>query len=79
MIDFTLIVFALRSEIKSLVNEIGFKIIFYSLLNYFIDEYYGFSGWSWNDYLTIIMISLEAIFCFFIQKKGYFNFIKKSS
>jgi hypothetical protein len=79
MADFLLVVFALRIEVKRLIGNSGFKIIFYGLLNYFFDQYYGLKGWSWNDYLTIIMISLEAIFCFFLQKKGYFNFIKKSS
>jgi hypothetical protein len=68
MVDFTLIVFALRSEIKSLVNEIGFKIIFYSLLNYFIDEYYGFKGWSWNDFLTISLILAESMCSVFVYK-----------
>jgi hypothetical protein len=72
MADFLLVVFALRIEVKRLIGNSGYKIIFYGLLNYFFDQYYGLKGWSWNDYFTIIMIGLEAIFCFFSSEKRVF-------
>lgn len=61
MFDFTLVIYSLRNEVKNVVSKFGYKIIYIVLLNYFFDQYLGFKGWSWNDYLTVILIGIEAI------------------
>ena len=33
----------------------------YLLINYFIDKYFGLDSWSWNDYLTVVLIGIEAV------------------
>ena len=61
MFDLTLIVFALRSEIKKLVTKVGFEIIIFILINYFIDQFFGLKGWSWNDYITIGLVVVDFL------------------
>lgn len=59
--DFILMFFSLRIEAKKLLTNTGYKIVMYLLINFFIDEYLGYKTWSWNDYLTVIGIGIEAI------------------
>lgn len=59
--DFILMFFSLRIEAKKLLTNSGYKIVMYLLINFFIDEYLGYKTWSWNDYLTVIGIGIEAI------------------
>lgn len=63
MIDLTLIIFSLRSQVKELITEFGYKMAIYLLLNYFIDQYFYLKGWSWNDFFTVIIIGLEYTYC----------------
>jgi hypothetical protein len=70
--NFTLIFFSLRSEVIRLVTEIGYKIILYLLINYFIDKYFELDGWSWNDFLTSVLLFLEYI----IRKYRKYMYIK---
>jgi amino acid permease len=53
--------FSLRSEAIRLITKTGYKIILYLLINYFIDKYFGLDSWSWNDYLTVVLIGIEAV------------------
>lgn len=73
MADFSLLVFALRREIQALISLSGYKVVLYTLLNYFFDQYYGLKGWSWNDYLTIIVIGAESLFLFFVKMRYKFK------
>ena len=41
----------------------------YGLINFYIDTYCGIQGWSWNDYLTAIMIGIEALIATIKKKK----------
>ena len=68
MFDFMLILFALRKEVIKLVSIYGYRIMLYSLINYFIDSYFGEKGWSWNDFLTIALILLEVLILKFRKK-----------
>lgn len=60
--NFTLMFFSLKNEVIKLVSNTVYKIVFYLLINYFIDTYFGLNGWSWNDFLTVIFIVLELIY-----------------
>jgi len=60
--NFTLMFFTLRKEVVKIIGMIGYKIIIYTLLNYFIDQYCGYTDWTWNDFITVGFILLELIF-----------------
>lgn len=62
MFDLTLVVFSLRNEVKKLITNFNYKAVFYLLLNYFIDQYFGLQGWSWNDFITVMIIIIEYKF-----------------
>ena len=59
MFDFILVFIVLRKEVIKLVSIYGYKIILYTLINYYIDNYFGLKGWSLNDFLTIVLIIFE--------------------
>ena len=60
--NFTLMFFSLRSEAIKLITKTGYKIILYLLINFYIDKYFGLDSWSWNDFITLILIGIEAVF-----------------
>lgn len=69
MFDILLFIYSLREEVKKLFTIFGYKVIIYGLINYHIDCYNKESGWSWNDYFTIILIATEAIYTSMKNKK----------
>lgn len=68
--NFLLIIISLRKEAKSLVGKIGYRIIFYILINHFIDRYYGYNSWSWNDAITLATIEIETTILWLKKKKN---------
>lgn len=57
-----LIIFALRNvSVTKLITAIGFRVIFYLLINNFYDRFYGITDWSTNDTITVLLIGVEAI------------------
>lgn len=69
MFDFILVFVALRKEVIKLVSIYGFEIILAILINYYIDDYYGLKGWSLNDKLTVIFVSIKGIIAIFKKYK----------
>jgi len=67
--DFLLIFVALRNEVIRLIGLHWFKLIAYILINHFIDRYFGLNGYSWNDFITIMLVILE----FILYKNELFN------
>lgn len=61
MFSFILILLSLKKEVIRLFSIYGYRIMMYGLINFYIDTYCGIQGWSWNDYLTAIMIGIEAL------------------
>ncbi len=59
--DFLLLFVALREAARNIVGELGYKTIAYLLINHFFDTAIGLEGWSWNDFLTILVIVIEFI------------------
>lgn len=59
--DFLLIFVALRNEVIRLIGLHWFKLIAYILINHFIDSALGFEGYTWNDFITIMLVLLEFI------------------
>jgi hypothetical protein len=59
--SFLLLLIALKKEINNLIGGTWYKIIVYILINNFIDRYFGITGWSWNDYITIVAVVLEYL------------------
>ena len=59
--DFLLIFVALRVEVIRLIGLHWFKLIAYILINHFIDRMFGLNGYSWNDFITIMLVLLEFI------------------
>lgn len=58
-----LIIFALsNASVTRLIGNIGFRIIFYLLINNFYDRYHGITDWSTNDTLTVIAVIIEGIY-----------------
>lgn len=66
-VDFLLVIFALRIEVKRLISTIGYRVILYLLINHFIDRYLGYNTWSINDIFTIAGVLLE--FFIYLYKK----------
>jgi len=60
--NFTLMFFSLRNEAKKLITNTGYRIVLYLLINYFIDSYFGLKDWSWNDFITVIIVIIELIY-----------------
>lgn len=69
MFDFILIFVAVRAEVTKLISVYGYRIILYTLINYYIDDYFGLKDWSWNDRLTIGLILIEALIVIIKNKK----------
>jgi hypothetical protein len=67
--DFLLIFVALRVEVIRLIGLHWFKLISYILINHFIDSAFGFDGYTWNDFITIMIVLLE----FIIYENELFN------
>ena len=59
--NYVIIFWSLRKEVIKKLGNISYKIIIYLLLNYFIDQYFDYADWTWNDYLTIIFIIIETL------------------
>jgi hypothetical protein len=59
--SFMLLFISLRQEIKSVISNTFYRIVLYTLINNFIDRYFGVTDWSWNDYITISMIIIEFL------------------
>jgi hypothetical protein len=59
--SFMLLFVSLRQEIKSVISNTFYRIVLYTLINNFIDRYFGVTDWSWNDYITISMIIMEFL------------------
>ena len=62
MLSFILVLLSLRKEAINLFTIYGYRIMMYGLINFYIDTYCGIESWSWNDYLTVILIGIEAVF-----------------
>jgi uncharacterized membrane protein YfcA len=60
--SFMLLFISLRQEVKSVISKTLYRIVLYTLINNFIDRYFGVTTWSWNDYLTVTMILIEYLF-----------------
>ena len=60
--NYVIIFWALRKEVIKKIGKTGYKIVISLLINYFIDQYFELKGWSWNDFLTVILIGIEAVF-----------------
>ena len=60
--NYVIIFWALRKEVIKKIGKTGYKIVISLLINYFIDQYFELKGWSWNDFLTVILIGVEAVF-----------------
>jgi hypothetical protein len=59
--SFMLLFVSLRQEIKSVISNTFYRIVLYTLINNFIDRYFGVTDWYWNDYITISMIIMEFL------------------
>lgn len=59
--SFILMFFSLRNEVLRLLTPLGYRVVIYLLINYFIDEYLGLKSWSWNDFVTITILIIEFI------------------
>lgn len=60
-LNFIIVYYSLRTEVKKILTTVGYKIVLYLLINFFIDKYFGFESWSLNDLFTLIFIVAEAI------------------
>lgn len=70
MFSFILILSALRKEAIRLFSIYGYRIMMYGLINFYIDTYCGVQEWSWNDYLTAILIGIEALIATLKKRKN---------
>jgi len=59
--DFLLVFFALRRSAKIIIGNTFYKIIVYLLINNFFDKAIGLEGWSWNDFLTVLIVTVEYV------------------
>lgn len=59
--SFMILFISLREEIKSVISKTLYRIVLYTLINNFIDRYFGVTDWSWNDFITIGMILMEFL------------------
>ena len=66
--DFLLMIFLLRVEVKKLIGPLLYRIVVYILINNFIDRYFGIIGWSWNDYITILVVVLDFVLQKYFKK-----------
>jgi hypothetical protein len=62
MMSFILVLLSLRKEAINLFTIYGYRIMMYGLINFYIDTYCEIDSWSWNDFLTVILIGIEAVF-----------------
>jgi hypothetical protein len=57
--NFLLIFISLRDGVKKLIGSLFYRILIYILINNFIDIYFGYTTWSWNDFLTVFVTIIE--------------------
>jgi hypothetical protein len=58
---FLLLIYALRKEIMLLTGPIVFRLMYYLLINHFVDLYLGYRVWSINDTLTVLLVVGESV------------------
>jgi len=51
---FLLLIFTIKN---GFIKDIAIGL----LINHYFDSYYGLTGWTWNDTLTVIYVSLASI------------------
>lgn len=66
---FLALIFSVKKEIIKLISVNGYRVIFYLLVNHFIDICLNYTTWSENDTITVIMIVVEAIILYLKKKK----------
>lgn len=59
---FLLLLVATRKEVKFFIGDTVFAIVKWLLINNCIDRYFGYTGWTWNDFLVIVFALLELIY-----------------
>jgi len=67
--NFLLIFIALRDGVKKLIGSLFYRILIYILINNFIDKYFGYTTWSWNDCLTVFITIIEYYIEYIKPKK----------
>ena len=65
---YLLMLYALRIEVKKLIGSMLYRVVVYVLINNFIDRFFGIEGWSWNDYITIMVVVLDFVLQKYIKK-----------
>lgn len=59
--DFLLVIIALREGVKLLIGNTSYVVLKNLIINNFIDRYFGYNDWSWNDFLTIAITLIELL------------------
>jgi len=67
--DFLLIFISLKDGVKKFIGKLFYRIIVYLLINNFIDKYFGYTTWSWNDCLTVFITIIEYYIEYIKPKK----------
>jgi uncharacterized membrane protein YdcZ (DUF606 family) len=71
---FLISIIALRDGVKSIIGNTLYVVIKNVLINNFIDRYFGYTDWSWNDFLTIAITLIELLI---FKNKKYMKTLKK--
>ena len=66
--NFLMLIYTLRIEVKKLIGSMLYRVVVYVLINNFIDRFFGIEGWSWNDYITIMVVVLDFVLQKYIKK-----------
>jgi hypothetical protein len=66
---FLLLIFALRREFIFWLGKAGYRVVYYLLINHFVDIAIGCSGWSINDTLTVVILAIEAVVEYFGRER----------
>jgi hypothetical protein len=67
--SYLILFISVREKIKKLIGTIGYRIIVYLLMNHFVDRYFGYTTWSWNDAITLSTIEIDTLVTYFKNKK----------
>jgi hypothetical protein len=59
---FLIAIIALRDGVKLIIGNTLYVVLKNILINNFVDRYFGYTDWSWNDFLTIAITLIELIF-----------------
>lgn len=58
---FLLAIIALREGVKLIIGNTLYVVLKNVLINNFVDRYFGYTDWSWNDFLTIAITLIELL------------------